>query len=105
MDESAAVNSLEESGSVWKRLARGLVVAREQGRGPQDAGERTELRGTVGHTGTETPGDRWAPAAGVRALLLPQLADPGISGSHAGACQQSTSAQTPVSTCAHCLSD
>ena len=41
-DENAAVNI----------LARGLAVAREQGRWPQEAAEPTELRGTVGHTGT-----------------------------------------------------
>jgi hypothetical protein len=55
MDETAAVKSLEECGRVWKRLARGLAVAREQGRCPQDAGEPTELtepRGAVGRTGT-----------------------------------------------------
>ncbi len=44
-DENAAVNI----------LARGLALAREQGRWPQEAGEPsepTELSGTVGHTGT-----------------------------------------------------
>jgi putative transposase len=47
-DENAALNI----------LARGLALAREQGRWAQDAGEPTEptepteLRGTVGHTGT-----------------------------------------------------
>jgi putative transposase len=41
-DENAAVNI----------LARGLALAREQGLWPQDMGEPTELRGTVGHTGT-----------------------------------------------------
>ena len=41
-DENAALNI----------LARGLALAREQGRWAQDAGEPTELSGTVGHTGT-----------------------------------------------------
>jgi putative transposase len=33
-------------------LARGLALAREQGRWPQEDGEPTERSGTVGHTGT-----------------------------------------------------
>jgi putative transposase len=41
-DENAALNI----------LARGLALAREQGRWAQEAGEPTELSGTVGHTGT-----------------------------------------------------
>jgi putative transposase len=41
-DENAAVNI----------LARGLALAREQGRWAQEAGEPTEPTGTVGHTGT-----------------------------------------------------
>jgi putative transposase len=41
-DENAAVNM----------LARGVALAREQGRWPQEAGEPTEGDGTVGHTGT-----------------------------------------------------
>jgi putative transposase len=41
-DENAALNILE----------RGVALAREQRRWAQQAGEPTELRGTVGHTGT-----------------------------------------------------
>jgi putative transposase len=41
-DENAALNI----------LARGLALAREQGRWAQDTGEPTEPTGTVGHTGT-----------------------------------------------------
>jgi putative transposase len=41
-DENAAVNI----------LARGLALAREQGLRPQDTGEPTVLRGSVGRTGT-----------------------------------------------------
>ena len=33
-------------------LQRGVALAREQGRWPQEASEPSELRGTVGHTGT-----------------------------------------------------
>jgi IS605 OrfB family transposase len=48
-DENAALNI----------LARGLALAKEQGRWAQEAGELTELtkpKGTVGHTGTERLG-------------------------------------------------
>jgi putative transposase len=59
-------------------LARGVALAREQGRWAQEAGEPTELSGSVGHTGTERLGTagllrvvarrRVAPAGGTRNL-------------------------------------
>jgi hypothetical protein len=42
-------------------LQHGPAVARADCRWPQ---RTSEARGTVGRTGTETPGDSWAPAAG-----------------------------------------
>jgi hypothetical protein len=45
-DENAALNI----------LARGVALAREQGRWPQEVGEPTDLRDTVGQTGTERLG-------------------------------------------------
>jgi putative transposase len=67
-DENAALNI----------LGGGLALASEQGRWSQEVGEPTELRGTVGHTGTERLGTagllRWgespaiAPAGGSRNL-------------------------------------
>jgi putative transposase len=51
-------------------LQQGLAVARAEGRWPPEPSGRTKrretsrMRGTVGHAGTETPGDSRAPAVG-----------------------------------------
>ena len=74
-DENAAVNI----------LARGVALAREQGRWPQEAGEPVsrELRvpwGTRERNAWGQPGS----CGGLRDVPLPRLAEPGISRIHPG---------------------